>query len=73
MKPISRSFAATMMIAASLMILAPLLTACGSSNTMTNRLVPQAQAEADLQRALQAGAITQSEYEEELEKLRKGN
>jgi hypothetical protein len=64
---------AALMIAASLATVAPLLASCGSSNTMTNRLVPQAQAEADLQRALQAGAITQSEYEDQLEKLHEGN
>lgn len=55
------------------MLAAPLLASCGSSSEVHNRLVPQAQAEADLQRALQAGAISQSEYEEQLEKLRKGN
>ena len=61
------------MIAASLGAAAVLLTACGSSQTVTNRLVPQAQAEADLKRALDAGAISQSEYQEELDKLRSGN
>jgi hypothetical protein len=47
-----------------------LCTSCGSSSTTTNRLVPQAQAEADLKRALDAGIISRDEYEEEIEKLR---
>ena len=63
-----------MMAAASLVATAMLLTSCGSSSTtVTNRLVPPAQEEADLKRALDYGAITQSEYEEQLNKLRNGN
>lgn len=60
-------------IAASLVATALLLASCGSSQTVNNRLVPQAQAEADLKRALDAGVITQSEYQEELEELRDGD
>ena len=63
-----------MMAAASLIATAMLLTSCGSSSTtVTNRLVSPAQEEADLKRALDYGAITQSEYEEQLNKLRNGN
>jgi hypothetical protein len=66
--------AAALMAAASLVATAMLLTSCGSdSTTVTNRLVPPAQEEADLKRALDAGAITQSEYEEQLDKLHSGN
>jgi hypothetical protein len=67
--------AAATMATASLVATAMLLTSCGSSDstTVTNRLVPQAQTEADLRRALDAGAISQSEYEEQIEKLRNGN
>ena len=43
------------------------------STTINNRLVPPAQEEADLKRALDVGAISQSEYEEQLSKLRSGN
>ena len=68
-----RVHATAIMIAASMVASALLLTACGSSNTMHNRLVPPAQAEADLKRALDAGIITQSEYEYQLEELRDGN
>jgi hypothetical protein len=66
--------ATALMAAASLVATAMLLTSCGSdSTTVTNRLVPPAQEEADLKRALDAGAITQSEYEEQLDKLHSGN
>ena len=66
--------ATALMAAASLVATAMLLTSCGSdSTTVTNRLVPPAQEEADLKRALDFGAITQSEYEEQLDKLRSGN
>lgn len=61
--------AGALMIAA-LTAAALLCASCGSSSTTTNRLVPQAQAEADLKRALDAGIISQDEYEEEIEKLR---
>jgi len=62
------------MAAALLVATAMLLTSCGSdSTTVTNRLVPPAQEEADLKRALDAGAISQSEYEDQIEKLRSGN
>jgi hypothetical protein len=65
--------ATALMAAASLVATAMLLTSCGSdSTTVTNRLVPPAQEEADLKRALDAGAITQSEYEEQLDKLHSG-
>jgi hypothetical protein len=68
-----RSHATIIMIAASMVASALLLTSCGSSQTVHNRLVPQAQAEADLKRALDAGIISQSEYEDQLEELRDGN
>jgi hypothetical protein len=63
------------MAAASLVATAMLLTSCGSSNTTvtTNRLVSPAQEEADLKRALDYGAITQSEYQEQIDKVRRGN
>jgi hypothetical protein len=66
--------ATTMMAAAALVATAVLLTSCGSDNTtITNRLVPPAQEQADLKRALDAGALSQSEYEEQLDKLRRDN
>jgi hypothetical protein len=58
------------MIAASLIAAGLLVTACGSSSTVHNRLVPPEQQAADLKRALDAGIISQKEYEEEMEKLR---
>jgi uncharacterized lipoprotein YmbA len=68
-----RGHATAIMMAASLVATALLLASCGSSQTVHNRLVPQAQAEADLKRALDAGIITQSEYQDQLEELRDGN
>jgi uncharacterized lipoprotein YmbA len=65
--------ATAVMIAASLVASALLLTSCGSSQTVHNRLVPQAQAEADLKRALDAGAISPTEYQEQLDRLRSGD
>jgi hypothetical protein len=66
--------ATAMMAAASLVATAMLVASCGSdSTTVTNRLVSPAQEEADLKRALDAGAISQSEYEEQIDKLRSGN
>jgi hypothetical protein len=64
---------AAVVTAASLVATALLLSSCGSSQTVSNRLVPQAQAEADLQRALDDGAISQSEYQDQLQKLRAGD
>jgi major membrane immunogen (membrane-anchored lipoprotein) len=61
------------MIGASMVATALLLTACGSSNTVNNRLVPQAQAEADLKRALDAGIISQAEYQKQIEEVRSGD
>ena len=53
-----------------LLAAAPLLTACGSSDvTVHNRMVPPEQSAADLKRALDAGIISQDEYNEEMEKL----
>jgi len=57
------------MIAASLLAASLLLTACGSSETVNNRLVSPEQSAADLKRALDAGIISQDEYQEEMEKL----
>ena len=68
-----RVHATAIAIAASMVTTALLLASCSSSQTVSNRLVPQAQAEADLKRALDAGVITQSEYQEELEELRDGD
>jgi hypothetical protein len=68
-----RVHATAIMMAASMVATGLLLAACGSSNTMHNRLVPQAQAEADLKRAFDAGIISKSEYEDQLEELRDGN
>ena len=70
-----KQFHATAVMAAVLLVATTmLLTSCGSdSTTINNRLVPPAQEEADLKRALDAGAISQSEYEDQLEKLRSGN
>lgn len=66
--------ATSVMIVALLVTTTMLLTSCGSdSTTVNNRLVPLAQSEADLKRALDAGAISQSEYEEQLNKLRSGD
>jgi hypothetical protein len=69
-----RRFQTAVIITAALTAAPALLASCGSDRTtVTNRLVPAAQEEADLKRALDAGAITQSEYEEQLEKLRDGD
>jgi hypothetical protein len=68
-----RTHASIVMIAASFMAVALLLTACGSSQTVHNRMVPYEQSAADLKRALDAGIISQDEYEEEMEKLRDNN
>ena len=57
-------------MAASLLASVVLLTGCGSSETVNNRLVSPEQSAADLKRALDTGAITQQEYEDEMEKLR---
>jgi len=65
-----RSRFSVAMIAASLVAAGLLLTACGSSSTVHNRLVPPEQSAADLKRALDAGIISQDEYEKEMEKLR---
>jgi hypothetical protein len=67
MRRSQRSFA---MIAASLLVTALLVTACGSSSEVHNRLVPPEQQAADLKRALDAGIISQAEYEKEMKKLR---
>lgn len=48
---------------------APLLTACSSDVTVHNRLVSPEQSAADLRRALDAGIISQDEYNDEIEKL----
>ena len=61
--------ASVVMIAAALSAPALLLTACGSDTTVYNRMVSPEQSAADLKRALDAGIITQDEYEEEMEKL----
>ena len=66
-----KSFRAPVLsIAGSLLSAGLLLSSCGSSETVNNRLVTPEQSAADLQRALQSGAITQEEYNDEMEKLR---
>jgi hypothetical protein len=47
------------------------LAACGSSaeSTVTNRMVPPEQELRDLQRALQAGAISPAEYDQQRRKM----
>jgi hypothetical protein len=70
----TRSYVTAATIAASLVASALLLASCGSDHTtITNRLVPPAQSEADLKRALDAGAISQSEYNDQIDKLRSGD
>jgi hypothetical protein len=65
-----RSHISPALIATSLFATALLVTACGSSSEVHNRLVPPQQQAADLKRALDAGIISQAEYEKEMEKLR---
>ena len=50
------------------------LAACGSSSeaTVTNRMVPQDQELQDLKRALDAGAITPAEYQQQRQKILTG-
>lgn len=45
--------------------------ACGSSDkkVVVNRLVPQQQSLTDLKRALDAGAINQTEYDQQVKKV----
>lgn len=64
-----RSHLSLTMIAASLFATSLLVTACGSSSETHNRLVSPQQQAADLKRALDAGIISQDEYQEEMEKL----
>jgi len=62
--------ATAIMMTASLLAAGTLLASCGSSSTtVTNRLVTEQQQETDLKRALDAGAITQDEYQEAIDKL----
>jgi hypothetical protein len=61
--------ASALAMAACLLAASLLLSSCGSSETVNNRLVSPEQSAADLKRALDAGAITQEEYNEEMEKL----
>jgi hypothetical protein len=68
-----RSHISLAMIAAALLAAGFLVTACGSSSEVHNRLVPPEQQAADLKRALDAGIISQAEYEKEMEKLRDAN
>jgi len=70
---VTASYVTAATIAASLVATALLLASCGSHTTVTNRLVPPAQSEADLKRALDAGAISQSEYNDQIDKLRSGD
>jgi hypothetical protein len=53
------------------MVLALAQTGCGSSErTVVNRMASPAQAQEDLKRALDVGAISPSEYEQQVQKLR---
>lgn len=51
--------------------LALTVAACGSSEkkVVVNRLVPQQQSLTDLKRALDAGAINQTEYDQQVQKV----
>ena len=55
-------------------ILASALAACGSSEkkVVVNRLVSQEQSLTDLKRALDAGAINQTEYDQQVQKVLAG-
>jgi|AraplaMF_Col_mMF_1032025.scaffolds.fasta_scaffold00049_18 hypothetical protein len=68
-----RSHISLALIAASLLATALLVTACGSSSEVHNRLVSPEQQAADLKRALDAGIISQAEYQKEMEKLHDAN
>jgi len=61
--------ASAVLMVLSLLAAAPLLAACGSDTTVHNRMVSPEQSAADLKQALDAGIISQDEYEEEMEKL----
>jgi hypothetical protein len=65
-----KAFHPATVMGVSLLAVSLLLASCGSSETVNNRLVPPEQSAADLKRALDAGAITQEEYNDEMEKLR---
>ena len=54
--------------------LALTIAACGSSDkkVVVNRLVPQQQSLTDLKRALDAGAINQTEYDQQVQKVLSG-
>lgn len=50
------------------------VAACGGSDktVVVNRLVPQQQSLTDLKRALDAGAINQTEYDQQVKKVMAG-
>jgi len=64
-----RFHASAVLMTLALLSAAPLLASCGSETTVHNRLVSPEQSAADLKRALDAGIISQDEYQEEMEKL----
>ncbi len=70
-----KRFHVAVAITASLVATGLLLTSCGSSKqtTVVNRLVSPAQEEADMKRALDAGAISQAEYQQQIAKIRAAN
>jgi len=72
-RAMKRSHISLALIAASLLATALLVTACGSSSEVHNRLVSPEQQAADLKRALDAGIISQAEYQKEMEKLHDAN
>lgn len=60
------------LLAASALVLS--VAACGGSDktVVVNRLVPQQQSLTDLKRALDAGAINQTEYDQQVKKVMAG-
>ena len=62
----------SLLLAAGALILS--VAACGGSDktVVVNRLVPQQQSLTDLKRALDAGAINQTEYDQQVKKVLAG-
>jgi hypothetical protein len=67
--PVKRFPISVAMIAVALLATGLPLAGCSSHTTVHNRLVSPEQSAADLKRALDAGIISQDEYQEEMEKL----
>jgi hypothetical protein len=62
------SYGALLLVAAAILA----CPGCGSDETVVNRMVSPQQESADLKRALDAGVITQAEYNEQIRKLTSG-